>query len=434
MKCPICNLDLSPLDLVSKTEHVDLCIENGPSILEVNETGQLVVKKNLPPNKQRKICPICDKTFTSLTTHFKTCALKHDVPPDLMLSHWDNINTGVKNPKKFPVDLLQSFIKKCIKDGRLGEQVDYARALALSITSEDVQSSMFMDPGIQNEDSTTSASDILTATSSVVSETQLSRQPDVNTVLMQNASSSRQRATGVGPAALGTSKVVTRPKYRIEVTDELNKQANIALRISRELAASRNRRYRHQQRIDAISKSNKDNVDGDGGDDDDAEVAVISDNNECSLVDDDDAIDIWLNRDTSATKLFYRARMKICTNSQACQQAECKDHDLDLMLNGFESYSGAPMNSILKDGPNFIAAQASTSEELEHQTVELESSEPADKSVDVVTNDSPDDGTITSPDEKEGVKENPRIEENPSLASGTRNEAQNQDLPSNASL
>lgn len=366
MKCPICDLDLSPLDLISRTEHVDLCIENGPSVVEVNDTGQLVVKRNLPPNKQRKICPICDKTFTTLTTHFKTCALKHDVPPDLMLSHWDSINCNAKNPKKFPPDLLQSFIAKCVKEGRLGEQVDFARALVLSMTSGDAQSLILHDPNILHEDSTASTSEILTATSSELAETQRSIQSVGKAAPCGNSVSSRLMTAATSNAS-STTRAVARQKYRIEVTDELNKQANIALRISRELAASRNQRYR-QQRVDNAAVANEE---------DDEEVAVVLDDNECVLVDDDNALDTCLQSDSPMRKLFYRARMKMCSNSDACQLAKCDDHDLELMLDDFKSYTGAPMNSTPQTGHNLLEVSTSIAgtDEPENRAVDSESSE-----------------------------------------------------------
>lgn len=340
MKCPICNIDLSPLDLVSRTEHVEICVENGPSILEVSESGQLIVKKNVPPNKQRKICPICDKTFTALTTHFKTCALRHDVPPDLMLSHWDKITKESKSTKEFPPELLEAFITKCTKEGRIGEQVDIARALLLSMTDHDEQRSRHLF----SDESTIRGSDIASDNDNKTQQS-TNKQPDVNTVLMQNAASSRSllatRSTkAISNPVAGTSRSTTtiRPKYKIEVTDELNKQANIALRINRELAAARMKRHR-QQRLSGMIDIGS------------SQINVDSSDVECiEIGDDDNAIAESTVQTEELNKLFHKARLKICVDSDDCRQAKCKEHDLRLIMDSFESYTGTLISSNLKEG------------------------------------------------------------------------------------
>lgn len=260
MKCPICKLDLSPLDFLSRTEHVDLCVENGPSVLDISESGQLVLRKNIPPNKQRKICPLCDKTFQSIQLHYKKCAIKHDILPDLMLDHWNNFNMELNTTKKFPCDLLENFISRRINEGRNGEQVDYARALLVSMSesqpnagksrstitnqpqytslistvtdeSEITSNSMHFD-GQQREQSL--------ANSSTLIDPIQDQPPTMNQVSMQNR---------VFPTMAPRSKQ-SKPqkKFKIELVDDVVKKVNIDLRFERELAASSERRYETMQK------------------------------------------------------------------------------------------------------------------------------------------------------------------------------------------
>lgn len=319
MKCPICNLDLSPLDLVSRTEHVNLCVENGPSIVEIGDDGQAVIKKNIPLAKQRKICPICDKTFQTINQHFKTCALKFDVPPDLMIEHWEKINSGSKNPKKFPRDLLDNFVKKCIKEGRFGYQLDKARALSLSMGGSE----------LQNDDSSSSTCVQLVSVSDHDDTSQnlprpqpgsanlnLNQPPpvrDVNQVLMQsNSSETAQRGS-----------TASKKSFRLELVSESTKKANIALRIDREVAATRSRRYEEALRSQYLKKSEQDD--------------------DCVMVDElatSAATDVG-----EQNKLFFRARLKDCMGSELCLSADCTDHELLLLMDDFVVYSGRSMDA-----------------------------------------------------------------------------------------
>lgn len=303
MKCPICKLDLEPLDLVSRSEHVDLCIENGPSVVEVDETGRLVVKKNIPPGKQRKICLICDKTFQNLHHHFKTCALKHDVPPDLMLDYWDKINAGEKKPKKFPRDLLDSFVAKCIREGRVGDQVDFARALSMSMadgpeshneTSSTVIQEQTMSDG---QDSMTSIAEQQQA----LTTSALTQQQRVTTTRVPLAVQVRPSGRGVANRPKEQAKT-----YRLQMVDDAMKKANVALRIDRELAAARSKRYLESSR----------QLDQD-----------------CLILDENFAKGDF-------DKLFNRAQMKACDGSASCLASECVDHELLLLIDEFKIYSG----------------------------------------------------------------------------------------------
>ena len=261
MKCPICKIDLSPLDLVSRHEHVELCIENGPTIVDVDQSGQLVMKKNVPANKQRRICPICDKTFMSIHSHFKTCALKNDLPPHMMLEHWDKINTETQSTKKFPRDLLDSFVAKCVKEGRVGDQVDYAKALSLSMAeSEPDKASIKRNKdGSVIQQQQTNPIDIVTDedTNQSIASTSSSIQQQVtrSDANDQDQATTRQaqaQVVNVDQVLMQSSsrdgfangkKGVNKPKYRLEIVDEATRISNLELRMDRELAASRKRRY-----------------------------------------------------------------------------------------------------------------------------------------------------------------------------------------------
>lgn len=327
MKCPVCDLDLSPLDLVSKTEHVNICVENGPSIVEIGHDGRAVIKKNIPFAKQRKICPICDKTFQTINQHFKTCALKYDVPPDLMLEHWDKINSGSKNPKKFPRDLLDNFVKKCIKEGRLGYQLDKARALSLSMGGNE----------LQNDDSSSSTcvppitidEGDITRDSSVDQPPQLPPHTrDVTQQLMQVNSSETVKK----------SSNLSKKSFRLELVCESIKKSNIELRIDREVAATRAKRYEDALKSRYQKSNNQDD--------------------ECVIVDESASpqeIDI-----EGRNKLFFRARLKDCNGSELCLSADCNDHELLLLMDDFVAYSGRSMDAPPKQTQTPSASNSST--------------------------------------------------------------------------
>lgn len=316
MKCPICSLDLSPLDLISKTEHVDLCLENGPSTLDVDDSGRLVIKKNVP---QRIICPICDKTFNKINNHFKNCALKNDVPPNLMLDYWDKINKDCEKPKKFPRDLLDRFVAKAIKEGRLGDQVNFAKALSISMAESDPN---YKGPPEENEsphvDVTITRESNQNSNQAGQDQPSTITAPRADVILMQNAAS-------MSLPTAGSSTRSNAKKFRIELVDEATKQANIELRIERELAATSERRYR-----EALAASRRDvsSQDGDVND----EVVFVA--------------DPITSEEVDFNKLFFRARLKSCTNDLSCYRGECgKDHDLILMMDEFAVYSGTSMDA-----------------------------------------------------------------------------------------
>lgn len=310
MQCPICKLDLTPLDLYSRQEHCELCLENGPSILEADETGRLVIKKRVPPGKQRRICPICDKTFQSLNAHFKTCAIKNDVPPHLMLEYWDKINSDIKNPKKFPRELLDNFVKKCVREGRVGDQVDFARALSLSIAESEPQTSS----------TSTSTAVGLTTELSDASAPQVAPAPNVNHVLMSSA------ATITNTNIVHVPKPANKKKFRLELVDDSMKRANILVRLDRELAATRSRRYEEALRASELNSDVQvidENCDGD--------VEILEELKSCD--------------NSELDKLFFRARLKDCTDSSDCSQGTCRGHDLMLLMEEFKPYAGASMDA-----------------------------------------------------------------------------------------
>lgn len=315
MKCPICNLDLSPLDLVSRTEHVDLCIENGPSVLDIDESGKLIVKKNVPPGKQRKICPICDKTFQSLNQHFKVCAIKNDVPPSLMLDYWDKINSDVKNPKKFPRELLDSFVAKCIREGRVGDQVDFARALSMSMADGQPEQT---GPSISGNTAIELAPDNRLTAAATSSETPTPTESNVRnaTEILMTAPPPAKVAPSINRAKSSNS----RPKFRLELVDDNIKRSNVELRIDRELAATRSKRYQEALMASRLSEE-------------DGECMIIGETQPPA---------------ERMDKLFHRARLKDCNESIACTRAECQDHELELMLVEFRIYSGASMDAAPK--------------------------------------------------------------------------------------
>lgn len=327
MQCPICKSDLTPLDVGSRIEHVDFCLENGPSTLEVNEEGRMIMKKVVDPKKQRKICPICDKTFQQLNLHFKKCALKNDVPPDLMLDYWDRINKDSKVSKKFPRELLKDFVNKCIKEGRDGDQVDFARALYISMSDgkdEPPEVTLIDENSLSDPTSSGGASEAPSSSETSSSNSNLmnnSKTTNANQLLMQNATNKPQ------PKAKSQPK-----KFRLQLVDDTTKQSNIELRIDRELAASRSKRYRDTI---AVSKSFvlRDPCNNDNQDDDDC-LILIQESQESYETSDEDL-----------SKLFYRARLKSCDGSIACSKYECSDHDVNLLLVEFKNYTGPTIDA-----------------------------------------------------------------------------------------
>lgn len=263
MNCPICKVDLSPLDFVSKTEHVDLCIENGPTVLDFDGNGRAVIRRNVPPNKQRKICPICDKTFQSIHLHYKKCALKNDVLPDLMLDHWDQFNKDANTCKKFPRDLLENFINRRVREGRSGEQVEYAKGLLLSMTESEpntantngslVIQQPLVEITVDDSDTNQSAASVTTNQQQAADGAgqqipACSSSATVEQALMQSA---RDPATTTKVSA----KAKPQKKFRIELVDDVVKRVHINLRRERELAASTERRFRRiEEAIDEQAK------------------------------------------------------------------------------------------------------------------------------------------------------------------------------------
>lgn len=266
MRCPVCKVDLSPLDLASKNEHIEDCLENGPTILDVDESGRVVRKKNLPPNKQRKICPICDKTFQTIHTHYKACALKNDLPPQLMLDHWDKLNAETNSSKKFSRELLDNFIAKSIKEGRVGEQVDYAQALLLSMFEGELA------PKKHFKNGTTVIPTVQSTTITLDEETSQSTMTSINSNQQQQVTESDANDSNLEPPRHQPQQNLTTPsidedqvlmqsneascssttsrrrgkepkRFPLELVDDETKLHNIQLRIEREVAASQKRRY-----------------------------------------------------------------------------------------------------------------------------------------------------------------------------------------------
>lgn len=328
MNCPICKLDLTPLDLLSRTEHVDLCLENGPTVIDIGESGKLVIKKNVPPGKQRIICPICDKTFQNILSHYKTCALKNDVPPNMMLDQWDLLNKDSKNPKPFPSDLLNNFIKKCTQEGRTGLQVDIAKAILLSLRSEDNSNTL------TQADNESLSADVVNPTTSNSDPAHVSQTRQIPIApVFSSTSTSSTTVNAVYPRSIPPKKTKS---YRLEAVNESTKRNYIALRVERELSASRSNRYMKE-------------LDGNTSDTD----AVI-------LMSDEDARDS-INVDHKS-KLFHRARLKDCNGSEGCLNVSCVDHELELLLDDFKCYSGASMDA---DPKNRHDIEASTNKELD---------------------------------------------------------------------
>lgn len=351
MNCPICDQDLSILDLTSATEHVNTCVEHGPSVIELDDSGQIVVKKNLPPGKQRKICPICDKTFQNLKLHFKICALKYDVPPDLMLQYWQTINLDSKKPKKFPRDLLTGFINKCVKEGRIGEQVDYAKALVLSLSDGDPEASNDTPDTSQVGTSDSIPSSATSLVSSSSNSTAPIVPPDATNELLRNANLIKQRPTS-------SRQAPPRQKYRLEFADDAVKRSNIALRIDREMAASRVHRY--EETLRATRRALADQI---------VEIQADDGDDECMIIQDNPSREMDANTKqfdpVDLNKLFFLSRLKDCNGSELCEQANCMDHDLHLLLEDFKSYSGKSMDADPVALPLFNEGQSAAELTLE---------------------------------------------------------------------
>jgi hypothetical protein len=255
MNCPICNADLEPYDLRSRTEHIDLCVENGPSVLDF-QAGRPVVKSLVPIEKQRKICPICSKTFQTshIHNHFKTCALKNDLIPDLMQDYWFNLNDQCKVDKCFPRDLLEGYIEKCTKENRVGEQVEFAKALLETLPEDAKRKKKISNKSVIAQQpqqvivmlDESNDSNSMSSVTSMPDSNSRAHLVDVNQALMRTATSG---TIGAG------RRQPNRVKTPLELADKATKKANISLRIERELAASRGRRY-----LQAIEESNKDEV------------------------------------------------------------------------------------------------------------------------------------------------------------------------------
>lgn len=343
MQCPICKLDLSPLDYYSKQEHCEICLENGPSVVTTNETGGLIIKRNVAPDKQRKICPICDKTFQNLNSHFKTCSIKNDVPPQLMLEYWDKINSGCRKPKKFPRQLLDTFVAKCVREGRIGEQVDFARALSLSMAETEPQTSL------DGSEDTTQPDDDNSAQSAASTET------NVDQVLMSSAAAARR--TNAAPSKPVGKK---RQQYRLELVNDAVKRSNIFLRMDRELAASRSRR--HEEALEAAGLCS---LSQQSGSDCDNDVEIIEEPESCDT--------------EELNKLFFMARLKDCTKSSACQQGTCQNHELMLLMEEFEAYAGTSMDADpIRKSDQALGYEAGTSQVREANSDDVEFVEVAE--------------------------------------------------------
>lgn len=348
MRCPICKVDLSPLDLVSRTEHVDLCIENGPATLEIDDGGGLVVKKKIPYNKQRKICPICDKTFQNIINHFKTCALKHDVPPNLMLDYWDNIGkTNEGEPKRFPCDLLDAFVEKCTSEGRLGEQVDIAKALALSMRGCDDETSN----SSSHRSRTSRSTNRITNHRALISNASHHEDSNQSAVASESARSqadSSNHATDVmrHPVMRKAAEQARKKQYRLEVVDDITRASNIALRIERELAVSRSKQFdlvicrdgniATRYSDDCLILEHPDSQPSD-------EPTTLATASETIC-------------DMRITKLFDMARLKACSSlshddlSGKLVDSCCTSHELTLLIEEFKPYTGPTIDAAPKLG------------------------------------------------------------------------------------
>lgn len=288
--------------------------------------------------------------------HFKPCSLKNDVPPDLMLQYWDNINSDSKRPKKFPRDLLISYIGKCVKEGRIGEQVDYAKALVLSLSDGDTEAVSNELSQITDTSQASSTADSMAASSIGSAANSDNNQPeaarDVTQELLRNAANLAKER----PAAT-SKRPPTRQKYRLELVEESVKRSNIELRIDRELAASREHRYKealHEGRCVPTVE-----IHGDDDDDDDDECMIVQDNSSVSGVASESTIEC---KPVDLGKLFFLARLKDCDNSDPCQQSNCDHHELRLLLEEFKSYSGKSMDAP-PAAPSSIAMQSSNEPE-----------------------------------------------------------------------
>lgn len=235
MDCPICSLDLQYLDWQSKTEHVDMCLEHGPTVVGVGPDGSAVIVKSIPEAKRRKICPVCDKTFQNLISHYKNCCLKKDLPLNLILEQWDRIASDAGKDTTIPCDLLKNFISKCVKEKRVGEQVEFAKTLYCSMTGfefniESITSTAEANKKNRAADANTSR--VIVHEESLNSNDNISRQdhPDIDEVhpLLQQLH-----------RTISKKQVKETKDYKLVSANNMTKLSNIRLRIERELAASR---------------------------------------------------------------------------------------------------------------------------------------------------------------------------------------------------
>lgn len=238
MLCPICSKDLTPLDLQSRTEHVEVCIEYGPEAsVETNERGQVVITTQVVESKRRKICPVCNKTFKNIETHFKVCVLKNDVPIYLILEYWDKLNEDQNKNKKFPEDLLKSFVIKSMQEDRVGEQVELAKTMYFSLTGKQLDMKSLIAPVFQQAKSSKPRKNV-SANTTVEDGTQ----PEPT--LIQAPQSSCHAFTAVKlPPSLDKDSRTNKKRFPLEYVNNFTKQSNIKLRIERELAASRSFQY-----------------------------------------------------------------------------------------------------------------------------------------------------------------------------------------------
>jgi len=266
-----------------------------------------------------------------------------------MLEQWDRINLESNSNKKFPRDLLDKYIAKCVKEGRIGEQVDFARALLLSMTESDpttstAQSNNVITPQLISECSNDATGN--TGQPSILeSNHSSSSRPPSNGValIMQNATHHQPMVD----QSKGRQK--SKPKYRIELVDSPVKESNIQLRIDRELAATRIRRY--QEALVALGTDERDVLSSLREDDPVVEtlLPVPEDDDCCVILDDksDCRTTNIANEDTKHEvaidfeKLFYKSRLKRCNSLGSCPALSCSDksHELELTIEGFHKFT-----------------------------------------------------------------------------------------------
>lgn len=333
MLCPICNVDLSFLDPQSRNEHIEVCVNNGPSLLETDESGQVVIVKRIQAGKQRKICPVCSKTFQNLHSHYKTCAVKNDVIPDIMMEQWEQLNSGLQKPKKFPKEMLDNFVAKCIKEGRIGEQVDIARALSMSMSdpSDCSYHPIESDAITQNIATTTSPSESNSQSNTSIATSKITQSSDVTLI------SSRVQVPLVLKQPSNAKGVQQKQKLRkltrLEAVDDATKRNYINVRIQKELNASRDMRYKEIVRQQLSMGIGIENVST--GDDGEDEMNVIDVSSLDVINDEHDSF-----YSECIDTLFYRARMKSCDGSELCLSGFCSGHEFSLLIEEFSKYTG----------------------------------------------------------------------------------------------